>query len=563
MRWSLVVAVLAVTAARAQAGTAIRCDDLSTADLSIDGLLDDWPKAALIKAGSPTDGQVELRCSWDGTAFALSLDIKDDRLIRVRRGKAHEDHVTITISAGGKPVVIDAFPGNSMAKARIVKPPRVVAADSLQPRGFSLEVRVPGGTIAGLSGSTPSLDVGIVFHDSDQATGGDDTDVAMPLTIELGDRKDLLEDFLRSVRLKRSDVKLDQLANLDPDRKGNERIVAGGTVIGVLTDQYAFVSLPAASAADVRKVELLPLGAGNQKVVSAVVRQSGNGGSRDLLMLWTVWSGQLQPLGQIEIRKVMGGNTLETGYTIGKGKKGPELRVAPKPAIGWTADTWNEEPASDADPILLPWDPTKGGIAYTLRGAELSRRDLPAPKKPRRGRRRSTSRSRSLPAEMITPSPRLRSLPREDHANHQRSQRIGGVRPCRTHRQGAEPAAGLAVDTDHLGIARGDVPRGREALRGAGELRVLVRLRIRGEQALLLLAGRRLERPHEHGRGPGLVRVLDRIAGRRSGQLVRSGQGRQRDHAPARKRPRGPLLGCGWLQLCLRHPPDPAPRDRL
>ncbi len=387
MRWGLVVAVLAILSGRAHAGSSVRCDDLSTTELSVDGLLDDWPKAALLKAGSFSDGQVELRCSWDGTAFAMSLDIRDDRVVRVRSGKAHEDHVTITISAGGKPIVIDAFPGNSMVKARITKPARVLAADSLQPKGFSLELRVPGKTIAGLSGSTPSLEVGIVFHDSDRATGGADREVTLPVTIELGDRKDLLDDFLRSVRLTRSDVRLDQLANLDPDRKGNERIVAGGTVIGVLTDQYAFVSLPVTRSEDVRKVELLPLGAGNQNIVSAVVRQSGNGGSRDLLMLWTVWSGQLQPLGQIEIRKVTGGNTLDAGYRIAKGRKSPELLVEPKPAVGWTAETWNEEPASDADAIVLPWDPIKGGVAYTLHGAELQRRDLPAVKKPRRSSR--------------------------------------------------------------------------------------------------------------------------------------------------------------------------------
>ena len=40
------------------------------------------------------------------------------------------------------------------------------------------------------------------------------------------------------------------------------------------------------------------------------MRQTGNGGSRDLLMLWTVWSGQLQPLENIEIRKELGGNML-------------------------------------------------------------------------------------------------------------------------------------------------------------------------------------------------------------------------------------------------------------
>lgn len=376
-----VLAILTILGGPARAGSSIRCDDLSTADLSVDGLLDDWPRAPLVKGGSPSDGQVELRCSWDGTAFALSLDIKDDRLIRVRSGKAHEDHVAITIGAtGGKPLAIDVFPGNAMAKVKVVKPAKVAVADSLQPKGFSVELKVPASALPGFSPSTPSLELGVTFHDSDQATGGDDTDVALPLVVELGDRKDLLDDFLRSVRLKKKDVTLDKLANLDPDRRGTERIVAGGTVIGILTDQYAFVSLPAQSAADVKKVELLPLGNGFL-IVSAVVRQGGNGGSRDLLMLWTVWSGQLEPLGQIEIKKQMGTNTLESGYRIAKGKKGPELVVEPKPAVGFTAETWNEEPASDAEAIVLPWDTTKGGVAYYLRGKQLDHRDLPAPKK--------------------------------------------------------------------------------------------------------------------------------------------------------------------------------------
>lgn len=376
----VLLAILTIGGGTARAGS-IRCDDLSTADLAVDGLLDDWPRAALVKTGSPSDGQVELRCSWDGTAFALSLDIKDDRVVRVRSGKAHEDHVSISVGAtGSKPLAVDVFPGNAMAKVKIVRPAKVAVADSLQPKGFSVELKVPASALPGFSPSTPSLDLDVTFHDSDQATGGDDTDIALPLTVELGDRKDLLNDFLLTVRLKKKDVTLDRLANLDPDRKGNERIVAGGTVIGILTDQYAFVSLPAQSAADVKKVELLPLGNGFL-VVSAIVRQGGNGGSRDLLMLWTVWSGQLEPLGQIEIKKQIGTSTLESTYRIAKGKKGPELIVEPKPAVGFTAETWNEEPASDAEPIVLPWDPAKGGVAYYLRGKQLDHRDLPAPKK--------------------------------------------------------------------------------------------------------------------------------------------------------------------------------------
>jgi hypothetical protein len=195
--------------------------------------------------------------------------------------------------------------------------------------------------------------------------------------IELGDRKNLLDDFLRATRLRRTDLRLDTLADLDPDRKGKERLVAGGTVIGVLTDRFAFVTLPVRAPTDIKHVDLLALGPHGQQVISAVVTQTANGGSRDLLMLWTVWSGQLQPLAQIEVRKQGAGNLLEAGWRVVKGRRGPELWVEPRPAIGWTAATWNEQPADDADPIVLPWDDSKAGVAYTLTGAELQRRDLP------------------------------------------------------------------------------------------------------------------------------------------------------------------------------------------
>ena len=377
-RWLAFIAILVVWRG-AWAGTPIRCDDASTADLSVDGLLDDWKSnQVLARAGGP-GGSVELRCSWDGTAIGIALDIKDDRVVRLR-GKGDEDYVTVKLGAGGQPIVVTAYPGNAIAKSKLSAPARVSVADSLQPKGFSIELRVPASAVPGFSTSTPSLDLRIVFHDSDQATGGEAINVALDGTIDLGDRKDLLDDFLKTVKLRRPDLKLDTMAELDPDRKGKERLVAGGNVIGVLTDQFAYVTLPAQKPADVRSIALLPLGTRGQQVVSAIVRQAGNGGSRDLLMLWTVWTGQFQPLAQIEVRKEMGANVLECDWKLARGKQGPELQVTPKPAIGFTRATWNEAPADDADPILLPWDTRTGGIAYTLRGAELERRDLPAPK---------------------------------------------------------------------------------------------------------------------------------------------------------------------------------------
>lgn len=357
-----------------------RCAGVPASELSIDGMLDDWRDVdPIARVGVESDGAISVRCAWDGSTLAFALDVKDDRVIRVKGGA--EDHVALAVSAGGKPVTIITYPGNNLGKSKIVKPARVDAADSLQPKGFSVEVAIPGTAIPNLQQATASLELSIVFDDSDAATGGDTTPLAVKQAIELSDRKDLFDDFLSSVKLAKKDITLDVQAELDPDRKGKERLVAGGTAIGVITDQFAFVTLPAASPADVRKVELLPLGPRDQQVIAAVVRQTGNGGSRDLLMLWTVWSGQLSPLAQIEVKKELDGKVLESTWKIVKGKKAPELWVEPKPAVGWTAQTWNEEPAPDLDPILLPWDAKKGGIAYMLTGAEVTRRDLPKKKR--------------------------------------------------------------------------------------------------------------------------------------------------------------------------------------
>jgi hypothetical protein len=370
--------VLVLVSAKALASPlTVRCDEMPP-DLAIDGLLDDWHTPVLVRTGAAPDGEVALRCAWDGTSLALSLDITDDRVVRVRGGKGHEDHVDVSIGAGRAPARATMYPGTPIAPTKIAGPKHAEIADSLQPHGFSIELRIAAARIAGFTASTPSLELRVLFHDSDLAAGGKDTDIPLEATLELADRKDLLDDFLRATNLKKSELSVDVMADLDPDRRGNERLVAGGTVIGVLTDQFAYVTLPVPRASDVRSVKLLPLGPHGQQIISAVVRQAGNGGTRDLLMLWTVWSAQLQPLAQIEVRKEMAGNVLESTWAI----KGNELVVTPKPAVGWTEASWNEASADDADPIALPWDRVKGGTAYKLVGHEVARRDLP----PKRGR---------------------------------------------------------------------------------------------------------------------------------------------------------------------------------
>ena len=352
-------------------GDALRCENIATSDFSIDGLLDDWKSSPIAaRIGAAPDGAMAVRCAWDGTHVALSVDVTDDRVVRVGSGHGHEDHVSFALGAGGRPLRVDVYPGNAIAKPRVVGAGAEVG-DSLQPHGFSVELRAPAAAIPGFSGSTPAIKLGVTFHDADRATGGDDTDVTLATQIELSERKDLVDDFLHTVHLAKSDITMDQLADVDPDRKGKERIVAGGNAIGIITDQFAYVTMPARPT----KIELVPLGPRGQQLIAATVHEAGGGGSRDVLMLWTVWSGQLQPVKNIEIRKEMAGSVLACSWKVEKGK----LVVKAEAPVGFTPETWNEEPAQDADSILLPWQ-TASAI-YTLKGAELDRREVPAKKR--------------------------------------------------------------------------------------------------------------------------------------------------------------------------------------
>jgi hypothetical protein len=54
---------------------------------------------------------------------------------------------------------------------------------------------------------------------------------------------------------------------------------------------------------------------------------------------------------------------------------GKELIVTPKPSKV-TQDQWTEDSAGDGDAIQVPWDKTKKAVAYALKGAEVTRRDV-------------------------------------------------------------------------------------------------------------------------------------------------------------------------------------------
>jgi hypothetical protein len=369
----------------------LACQLAEPASVDVDGMLDDWDGIKAARAnGKDKDQSFDVRCLFDGDRLAISIDVRDDLLSR--RRKAHkdllgEDRVVLELSAGGTPLVLTLFPGTEkVAPKRSLggkKLPKWVSVeDTQQPKGWSIEIELPLAKVGGWSASAPSVDARIVLRDSDELQEAAD-ELAHPLTLTLGDKPQVFDRFLRETRLKKKDLVLDQIADVDPSRKGTERIVAGGKILGVIGEQYGYVDLPVAAAADVLKVELVDLRGNGGRVVLTHLRQFGGGGSRDIVALWGASGGQIEQLFAVEVRKEADGNRLESTWKLGKKKKGKgmELRVEAQPAVGWDEDTFEEDSADDAEPIHLPWDDARTGGIYWLDGDTLRSKALTPPKK--------------------------------------------------------------------------------------------------------------------------------------------------------------------------------------
>src|SRR5690606_33215647 len=218
-----------------------------------------------------------------------------------------EDHLDITFGAGGRTPWLRVFPGEgSYAPKRTWQGKRVpkwlAVEDTLQPRGWSFEAAIPLTRVPGWSANATSVAVAISYHDADLASQRRIQDV-LTLRGELAfaERAAVLSAFFKATKLRAQDVVLDATADVTGDRKP-ERVVAGGRYLGVIGDEFSYFQLPVASAADVRQVKLADLRGDGTKSILTVVRQHGNGGFRDVLMVWSV-SASFQQVFAAEVLK--------------------------------------------------------------------------------------------------------------------------------------------------------------------------------------------------------------------------------------------------------------------
>ncbi len=353
------------------------CDRIAAETITVDGMVDDWAgfrgrRLAKKKAGRG----LLVRCAYDDTRLYLGLEANDDRIIRGKQGNARkEDSLAISVkAAGGRAIQLRVFPGTRGFKPKVVgKRKGMEVADSLQEGGFSVEVSIPLRSIPKWTKSLPALTGKFRFGDADKS-GGRVATLRGSIRLQFSDAGAVFKSFLRATGLSRGEIRTDVLRDVDFG-KGAERVVAGGGVVGVISDNYIFMRLPVADARDVFKVRVVNFSGTGRAQIVAHFRQHGNG-SRDIVAVWNIDSSQrFERLFAFEVRKEQDGKIIENKWSLVRAgslrakpakrkKRGYDLVVEATEAVGFSAANYRDARSPTEDPILAPWSDDDSKIYF-------------------------------------------------------------------------------------------------------------------------------------------------------------------------------------------------------
>ena len=385
---TLLAAALLAFASDAHARGAI-CDHVQEDEFSIDGLTDDWPHIKGVVYGSGRDAKVELKCAYDATNLYMLVNVADERLIRTKKANAKkEDRIQFSLGVGkSKPLKFTLLPGSLRAPRKAISVPSgIEIEDSLQDQGFSVELAIPLRKFKNWSATVPYLQGSVRYFDSDLPSDKKaQSVVGLKGRVHFSDAVETYRTFMRTTGLKNRDIRMDRLVDADPGL-GPERVILGGKVLGVVGTSFNYMTLPIADAKDLITCAVVDFDAGGRYAVITQLRQFGNGGSRDIVIVWYAQGdGSFKPALTFETRKEMGSNLMANTWSLeprgkyreaegvpGKGKRkrkyklkpGKDIVVRVGEVVGFDASNYREAPAPDAQGILLPWGEQQSAVHY-------------------------------------------------------------------------------------------------------------------------------------------------------------------------------------------------------
>lgn len=396
----LVLMMLAPSIASAQ--VALPLARVEPSSVRIDGALREWGDVRRANVGSGTDGSMTVALGYSDAGLYLIAEVTDDRLIRTASHGDTEDVIIVTLafpsgrtlrgtelwlysgeSGRSAAVVTSGAVGarrrSDVRGAEIVEAPRTGGGAG----GYTLEAFVPWSRIPGSArieegfGAVRLRDVDELAHptvEREPSLGTVDAshlDRMLPLRPEGGEAA-LLEAFLTANGLSGSlpsqDFHEDVTGDARPERVCLvERfvVVMGATYRnegGTPQPGFGSLRMDVDTPGDIRDLAFHDLNGDGKSELTLITRQRGTSGSRDVFLVIDFSGAQPSVVFSLEIREEAPVGVVEARVAVQRGRRGAPagIVVTTTPAArGVDAASWRMEPASDVEPVLLPWGPVR------------------------------------------------------------------------------------------------------------------------------------------------------------------------------------------------------------
>lgn len=357
--------------------------------IRVDGALREWRGVRFIDVGQGADASMRIALAYDGGGLYVGAEVRDDRLIRSSSPGTSEDAIVLTLALparrGLEAQEIWLWAGQAGRSAASVgigalgrRPSAVRGAQIVEAEsrgGYTVEAFVPWRAIAGSArwqegrGSVRLRDVDSAAHpDVESEPALAPVDAAhlerLPSLAPTGGASAAFESFLASRSLEGArpahDLRGDVGADGQPERVSivDRFLVVTGP--GWQDGRgFSFLQLPVGAAADIREPRLVDLTGDGKSELTVTLRQSDARGSRDVWQVFSFAGAQPQAVFAIETRKATSAGSVEASVRVARGRRGqaPAIEARVGRANGLDASSLQEAPASDAEPILVPWGP--------------------------------------------------------------------------------------------------------------------------------------------------------------------------------------------------------------
>jgi hypothetical protein len=393
--------------------------DRSAERMRVDGALREWKGARFAQLGDGSDAMLRYALASTDQGFYLAAELGDEQLVRKSEAGPGQDAVVLALalpdSSGAlrsSEVWLHAGRAGQQKAAAAVR--GVVSAAGIEvvegPRergpGYVLEAFIPFASLDGAALWEQGRAT-LRFEDFDQPGQKQAEAVLATATgkpadwprIVLGTgQSDFLGAFLRDRSLSGVEPRFDQRANVAGDATPERVLIIDRYVLVYgpgfkRGETYSYFSLPYGIGGGMVSAELFDLTGDGRSELLTRVRQRNDLGARDVFVVLALEEEGIGPLFSLELKKEAKGGFIEASLSIDRKSKPPRINVSTGRAQGLDALTYQESPATDALPILLPWGAVESRsyafdgskfaqVAEKARSVPAAAAPAPAPQKP-------------------------------------------------------------------------------------------------------------------------------------------------------------------------------------